>query len=247
MESNLQGKTVLLVEATRNFGNVTAHAMAREGANLFLATLDNNEKLVHTAREVSGVGVKVASGQYDISDAAQAQALVERCVSEFGRLDVVVNNVLCALPVAPALDDISFDTWKRKSEVEITGSFLLFKQVFPRMSEQQWGRTINYTGLDAFKGSDILAASTEFGIVGLTRGIAREYGKYNITANCIGPGGIETEAAEGGHAFPPAERDPIPRWGWPEEITFLAVSLCSEDAGYLTGQCLLANGGKYFL
>ncbi len=246
MESNLQGKTVLVTEATRHFGHVTARAMAREGANLFLVTLDNAAQLESIRHDVAAIGVKVVTGQYDMSDETQAQAIVESCIAEFGRLDVVVNNVLFPVSMR-SLDEIPFETWKRKIEVETTGSFYLFKQVLPKMIAQAWGRIINYTGLDAFKGADILAASTELGIVGLTRGIAREYGKYQITANCIGSGGIEIEESEGGHAFPPGDRDPTPRWGRPEEIAFLTVSLCSEDAGYITGQCLLANGGKYFL
>lgn len=244
--SSLQGKTVLVTEATRNFGHVTALAMAREGANLVLATLDHAGQLERIDRDVGALGVKVVTGQYDISDETQAQAMVERCIAEFGRLDVVVNNVLYPMPVQ-SLDELPFELWKRKIEVETTGSFHLFKQVLPKMIEQEWGRIINYTGLHAFKGTDILAGSTELGIVGLTRGIAREYGRYNITANCIGSGGIETEESEGRYAFPPGDRDPIPRWGRPEEVAFLTVSLCSEDAGYVTGQCLLANGGKYFL
>jgi NAD(P)-dependent dehydrogenase (short-subunit alcohol dehydrogenase family) len=115
------------------------------------------------------------------------------------------------------------------------------------MIAQQWGRIINFTGLAAFQGADALAGSTELGMVGMTRGIAREYGKYNITANCIGAGGIESEKADGGLSFPPGTRDPLNRWGKPEEIAFLAVALASEEAGYVTGQCVLANGGKYFL
>ena len=112
-------------------------------------------------------------------------------------MDVVVNNVLFPLP-AQAFGAVPFEVWKRKIEVELTGSFFLFKAVLPRMIEQQWGRIINFTGLAAVQGSDALTASTEQGMVGLTRGIAREYGKYNITANCIGAGGIESEEAEGG-------------------------------------------------
>jgi len=119
--------------------------------------------------------------------------------------------------------------------------------VLPRMMAQQWGRIINFTGLAALQGTDALAGSTELGMVGMTRGMAREYGKYNITANCIGAGGIESEEAEGGLSFPPGTRDPLTRWGKPEEIAFLAVALASEAAGYVTGQCMLANGGKYFL
>ena len=246
MESHLQGKTVLLLEATRNFGRATAQALAREGANLFLSTLDGGDLLESISRDVSASGVKVATGQFDISDEAQAKALVERCIAEFGRLDVVINNALYPAPTQ-SLEDLSFEQWQRKIAVETTGAFYLFKQVIPRMMAQSWGRIISYAGLDAFRGEDLTAGATELGIVGLTRGIAREYGKHNITANCIGGGGIEGEDAEGRHAFPPAGRGALTRWGRPEEIAFLAVSLCSEDAGYVTGQCLLANGGKYFL
>jgi len=188
VESNLQGKTVLVTEATRNFGHVTAQALAREGANLFLGTLDYDDQLESIRRDVSNLGVKVVTGQYDISDETQAQAMVERCIAEFGRLEVVVNNVLFSVPTQ-SLEALTFEQWKRKIEVETTGPFYLFKQVLPRMIEQAWGRIINYTGLDAFKGKDVLTGATELGIVGLTRGIAREYGKYHITANCIGAGG----------------------------------------------------------
>ncbi len=152
-----------------------------------------------------------------------------------------------ALKTVGSLEEIPFELWKRKIDVETTGSFLLFKQVIPQMIQQQWGRVVNFTGLDAFNGADVMSSATEMGLVGLTRGIAREYGKYNITANCIGPGGIENEEAEGLHPVPPGQRDAIPRWGTPEEVTFLAVTLCSEGASYITGQCLLANGGKHFL
>ena len=115
------------------------------------------------------------------------------------------------------------------------------------MDPRQWGRVINFAGLAAFKGSDPLASTMELGIVGLTRGIAREYGKYNITANCLGPGGVADEEGTGEHLDPPGDRDALPRWGKPTEVAFLAVCLASEDAGYITGQCLLANGGKYLL
>ena len=138
MESNLRGKTVLVIEATRNFGHVTARAFAQEGANLFLATHDQQEQLEHTRRDLSGMGVQVASGLYDISDETQAQALVARCVSEFGHLDVVVNNVVFPLPTY-ALEEIPFALWKRKIEVETTGSFLLFKQVLPQMMADHSG------------------------------------------------------------------------------------------------------------
>jgi NAD(P)-dependent dehydrogenase (short-subunit alcohol dehydrogenase family) len=246
VETNLRGKTVLVADALHNFGKPMAQAFAREGANLFLATLSDRDQLEQTAREVSALGVKVATGLCDVSLATQVEAVVEQCVAELGHLDVLVNNVLFPVP-ARAFGDVPFEVWKRKIDVELTGSFFLFKAVLPRMMAQNNGRIINFTGLAAFQGTDALAASTELGMVGITRGIAREYGKHNITANCIGVGGMESEEAEGRVAFPPDARSPIHRWGKPEEIAFLAVSLASEQAGYVTGQCWMANGGKYFL
>ena len=246
METNLKGKTVFVTDALHNFGTPIALAFAREGANLFLTTLSDHAQLAHTARTVSALGAKVVTGLCDPSSEAQVEAAVQTCMAELGHLDVVVNNVLFPVP-AQAFDAVPFEVWKRKIEVELTGSFYLFKAVLPRMIAQQWGRIINFTGLAAFQGTDALAGSPEMGMVGMTRGIAREYGKYNITANCIGAGGIESEEVEGGLSFPPGARDPINRLGKPEEIAFLAVVLASEQAGYVTGQCVMANGGKYFL
>jgi len=246
VESKLKGKTVFVTDALRNFGTPMALAFAREGANLFLATLSDQAQLDHTARAVTSLGVKAVTGLCDLSNAAQVEAAVQKCMTELGHVDVVINNVLFPVP-AHAFGTVPFEVWKRKIEVELTGSFFLFKAVLPHMMAQQWGRIINFTGLEALQGTDALAGSTELGMVGMTRGLAREYGKYNITANCIGAGGIETEEAEGRLAFPPGTRDPLNRWGKPEEIAFLAVSLASADAGYVTGQCVLANGGKYFL
>lgn len=246
METNLKGKTVFVTDALHNFGKPMALAFAREDANLFLATRSDTEQLAQTARAVSSLGVRVTTGLCDLSDEARVEATVAACMAELGHLDVVVNNIWFPVP-ARSFGDVPFEVWKRKIEVELTGSFFLFKSVLPRMIEQKWGRIINVTGLAAFQGTDALAGSTELGMVGMTRGIAREYGKHNITANCIGAGGMEIEEAEGGASFAPGPRSPIQRWGKPEEIAFLAVSLASENAGYVTGQCWMANGGKYFL
>jgi NADP-dependent 3-hydroxy acid dehydrogenase YdfG len=191
-------KTVFITDGVEHFGQSLALVFAREGMNVF------------------------SGSPSDLGSQTQAEAAIKRCIKAHGRLDIVVNNVLFPVPTRP-FSAVSFEVWKRKIELELTGSFFLFKAALPHMIAQQWGRIINFTGLAAFQGTDALAASTELGMVGMTRGIAREYGKYNITANCIGAGGK------------------------PEEIAFLAVSLASEYAGYVNGQCVLANDGQYFL
>jgi len=141
---------------------------------------------------------------------------------DLGRVDVVVNNIL--FPVQPrAFSEVPFELFKRKIEVELTGSFFLFKAVLPHMIAQRWGRIINFTGPAAFQGTEALDASTQRGIIGMTRGIAREYGQYNITANCIGTDGVESDQTE--------------------DVALLAVGLASEHSAHITGQCILASSG----
>ena len=246
MRSGLEGKTVLVTEVARNLGKPSALAFAAEGANLVLASLEGGETLEQVAHEAELSGVKVVAASCDTGDEGQVRELARKAFAEFGCVDVLVNNAL--LPVDPLpLERLSFQAWKRKIGVELRGAMLVCQAVIPKMVERQWGRVINFAGLAAFNGGDPISSTAELGMVGLTRGIAREYGKFNITANCICPAGVEASEAGVPLVYPPSDGDPIPRWGKGEEVGFLAVSLASEDAGYLTGQCLLPNGGKYFL
>lgn len=246
MESQLNGKTVLITEAAGNFGRPTALAFAQEGANLALATGGPAESLESIAGAAREMGAKVITGAWDVGDPEQVAALTRRCHEELGGVDVLVNNPSFSLD-ADSLESIGFSEWSRKLRVEITGTTFVCKAVLPGMIDRGWGRVINYIGLAAFLGTSPPDSAVELGLVGLARGIARDYGRHNITANCIGPGGIEASEDLGILQFPPSADDPLPRWGKPEELAFLAVCLASENAGYVTGQCLLANGGKYFL
>ncbi len=127
METNLEGKTVLITEAVLNFGQATSLAFAREGCNLLLATCEGNEQLQKTAQDASSLGAKVATQVCDISDQGQAQALAQRAISEFGRIDVLVNNVSLPMPTQ-SLEQLPFELWQRKIDVEVTGSFSCVKR-----------------------------------------------------------------------------------------------------------------------
>jgi 3-oxoacyl-[acyl-carrier protein] reductase len=246
VQTNLEGKTVLVTEGAESLGKATALAFAREGANLVLSSAGDSGLLDETAHQAEGVGVRVVVQRCDMGDAAQVRNLVQKGLAEFGRLDVVINNSRVA-PTWFSVEDISFGLWKTRMGRQLTGTLLLCQEVLPGMVERRWGRIINYIGLAAFQGTDVINSAIELGLVGMTRGIAREYGKYNITANCIGPAGIETGEEGGPFSYAPDDSAPLPRRGTPEEVAFLAVSLASEDSGYVTGQCLLSNGGRYFL
>jgi 3-oxoacyl-[acyl-carrier protein] reductase len=144
---------------------------------------------------------------------------------------------------------ISTENWLATMGVNLHAPFLMSQAVLPSMVQHRWGRIINYSGIAAFRGST--GTTAKMAAEGLTRAIAREYGKYNITANLIGPGSIEVVRTPGqeipGGEGAGIEAIPIPRQGTVDECTAMVVFLASEQASYITGQTYLVNGGAYFL
>ena len=247
MDTGLRGKTVLITGATRNHGRASALAFAEEGANLLLCTRESKDMLEETAQLASGSGVRIVTELCDVTDEAQVQSFVQMGIKEFGQIDVLVNNA--AWRARGDLLSIDEDLWQRALGVNLHAPFLTCKAVIPHMVEHKWGRIINYSGIAPFRGASgqgTLKMATE----GLTRAIAREYGPYNITANCIGPGSIDV-ARTAGQATGSAEGQgtldiPVPRQGTVEECSATVVFLASAQASYITGQNYLVNGGAYF-
>ena len=234
MDFGLQGKTVLITGATRNHGRASALAFAEEGSNLLLCTRQSMDLLEETAQMVSGSGVKVVTAQCDVTDEEQVNSLIQKGLSEFGHVDVVVNNA----------------AWRHAVGVNVHAPFLMCRAVIPSMVNNRWGRIINYSGIAPFRGASG-QGTLKLACEGLTRAIATEYGKYNITANCIGPGSIDVTRTQGQENHPGAggiELDnPVPRQGTVEECSAVVVFLASDGARYITGQTYLVNGGAHYL
>ena len=236
LKTGLEGKTVMISGASRNIGKQTAILMAEEGANLVLCTQKSIEPLQETAHELEELGANVIAELCDVTNQDQ--------VNKF----VLINNAVFRSQHA-VLETID-EEWDRNIEVNLTGPFKTTRAVLPHMIKNNWGRIINYSGIAPYLGAGAAKAMVKLGIVGYTRGLAREVGKNNITANCIGPGSIDVERDAGlgdvGTRIHETLGIPAGRQGTPEEIASLAVYLSSELAGYITGQCYLANGGAYF-
>jgi 3-oxoacyl-[acyl-carrier protein] reductase len=247
MKTGLAGKVVLITGATRNHGRAGALAFAEEGANLLLCTRQSMDSLEETAHLASPSGVKVLTGQCDVTDEDQVKSFVQKGMSEFGRIDVVVNNA--GWRARGELLRMSTENWLATMGVNLHAVFLMSQAVLPGMVQQRWGRIINYTGIGVFRGST--GTTAKLAGEGLTRAIAREYGQYQITANLIGPGSIEVVRTPGqevpGGEGAGIEAIPIPRQGTVDECTATVVFLASEQASYITGQTFLVNGGAYFL
>ena len=139
----------------------------------------------------------------------------------------------------------TLDGWHKNIAVNLTGPFHICQQVIPLMMEKKYGRIINIAGVTPYIGGPPAKSMVKLGIVGLTRGLAREFAPYNITANCIGPGGVERLDLDPGEKNKPL-RPGQTRMGRAEEIVSLMVYLASDNAGFITGQCYLANGGRYY-
>lgn len=245
MDTGLRGKTVLITGASRNMGRLAALAYAREGANLAICTSSKMAELGQVADELRALGAKVVAQKCDVADPHAVQRFVALTRDELRSIDVVLNNAVYR--GEGSFLDQSDEAWMRNMDVNLTGPRNVCRAVLPVMIERKWGRIINFSGIAPFLGVGVAKAMAKLGIVGLTRGLAREFAEHNITANCIGPGTIEVErdAFQMEKGLRPMQ--PIRRLGKPEEVVSLMVYLGSENAGFITGQCYLVNGGMYFL
>ncbi len=245
MDTGLKGKTVMITGASRNMGRVSALAFADEGANLALCTSARMKELGEVADAARAKGVKVVAEKCDVTDKAAVDAFVKKTRDQLGGVDVVVN--IAGYRAETPFLEASFEEWTRAIEVNLTGPFYICRAVLPLMIERKWGRIINLSGISPYMGGGATKAMVKLGIVGFTRGIAREFAPHNITANCVGPGTIgRGERADHESEKRVRPTQPIQRKGRPEEVTSLMVHLASESASYITGQCYLVNGGQYF-
>lgn len=249
MDTGLCGKVVLITGAGRNIGRATALMFAKEGASLVLSTRRSKEQLDETAAACRTAGAEVSTCLCDVSSESQVGTMIESAERAYGGVDVLVNNATHR--VKGSFLDQSPEDWRANIAVNLDGPYYTSRAVLPGMIQRGWGRIINYSGQSAFLGGGAVKDAAKLGIVGFTRGLAREFGKYGITVNAIAPGTIEVERDPGlereadliGAVDP---RVPIPRFGRPDEVAGLVVYIASAQAAYITGHCFHVNGGVYF-
>jgi len=248
-QGKLHGKTALITGGSKGLGRAMAVALAAEGSALALVSRDRG-KLDSVAAEIraanpeSDVRVFVA----DVAQEAEVERLRSEVAAAWPRLDILINNA--GINVRKNLVDFTLDEWSSVQNTNVTAVFLMCRAFLPMMKGTGYGRILNMTSIMSHVSMPMRTAysTSKSALLGMTKALALELAADGITVNGISPGPFATEMnlpllqnEEVNRQF--VSKIPAGRWGKVEEIGQLAVYLCSEDAGFITGTDILIDGG----
>lgn len=271
MNLPLKGKVAVVTGASRGLGRMDALKLAEAGADVVVTDIliEEDDKLEEkseqygpisqimaqsktiytksTAKQIEEMGRRSKAFRMDVTDREEVKKVMGQIKEQFGRIDILVNNA-GTLDHTARLEHQNDDFWDRDLKVNLTGAYNCSKAVWPYMKEQNWGRIINMASVAGTLGGYGQASysTTKAGILGLTKTLALEGAKYNITTNAIVPGIINTEAFQ--FTNPKMrermiERTAFKRPGEPEDIAYAIAFLASDQAKYITGVGLPVAGG----
>jgi NAD(P)-dependent dehydrogenase (short-subunit alcohol dehydrogenase family) len=247
MSDRLRGKVAIVTGAGSGIGRATALRFAAEGAKVVVNDLDA-DAAGRVAKEIEAAGGIAAAFPADVADPRQVEALVREATVRFGRLDVLVNNAAAVIP--GPVESIADADWRRTQSVTLDGVFYGMRAALPVMAAQGGGAIINIASGAAVAGEPGLAAygAAKAAVVNLTKTAAVENAARGVRINTILPGPIETPPllaaveATGGRAGWDRQI-PCGRLGKPEEMAAVALFLASDEASYVHGAAIIADGG----
>lgn len=243
MTDRLTGKTALVTGAAQGIGKAIAARLAADGATVFVADINGDG----AKAAASSIGGKARAMTVDISDPKSVAAMFDE-IKKTGGIDILVNNA--SIVPFVAWDDVDLEHWRKIIDVNLTGTFIVTRAATDQMrAAARPGRVISIASNTFFAGTPNMAAyvAAKGGVIGFTRALATELGKYNITANAVTPGLIESEgvkASPHNGAFEFVEMlQAMKGKGQPEHIADVVSFLASEDARWITGQTLNVDAG----
>jgi 3-oxoacyl-[acyl-carrier protein] reductase len=243
---DLTGRVALVTGSTRGIGRAIAGTLAAAGARVAVTGRDQARADAVALEIAAQTGVEVRGYACDVSETAQAIALVEAVERDFGQLDILVNNA--GLTRDNLLIRLKDDDWDAVINANLRGAFATCRAASRGMMKRRWGRIINVAsvvGIIGNKGQANYAAS-KAGLIGMTKSIAKELASRNILANVVAPGFIETDMTA---AMTPEARSalgagiPLERLGTAEDIAGMVAVLASDLTSYVTGQVFVVDGG----
>lgn len=240
----LAGKVAVVTGGSRNIGRAIALDLAAGGAAVVVNTRRSREAAEAVAREIEAAGGKAVALIADVTDEAAVNAMVEQAVARLGRLDFVVNNA--AVRPAQKIEELSLQDFRAVVGLILEAPFLCVKAALPHLRRGGAGAIVSIGGMTGHIGGTdrVHVAAGKAGLVGLTKGFARELAGDGITANCVVPGLIDTPRSHtpAAHAAQPSL---LGRQGSTGEIAAMVRYLCGPAARFITGQAIHVNGGAY--
>lgn len=247
MAAALEGQVALVTGASRGIGAVIAQRLAREGAKVAVNYQASAYAAAQVVADITAAGGQAVSLAGDVSQEAEAQALVKETVAQWGRIDILVNNA--GITRDRLLLRMTAQDWDEVLQVNLRGAFLCTKFVMPQLIRQRSGRIVNISSVIGLSGNPGQAnyAAAKAGLIGFTKATAREVASRNITVNALAPGFIDS----GGMVAEMSEearqqvltRIPMERFGSAEDVAAAVAFLCGPGAGYITAQVITIDGG----
>lgn len=245
---DFSGRVAIVTGAARGLGRAAAERLYQRGACLAVNSRDGER----AEGVVASLGDRAIAVSGDVAAEGVPEEIVRLTLERFSRVDILVNNA--AFARSTRFPDLTAGEWREALEVNLTAPFLLTKAVLPAMKKQGYGRIINISSSAGRTVSTLGGAhytASKAGLLGLTRALAKELGKFGITVNAICPGMIDTELTRETASPELLERlaasYPVPRLGTALEVADLICFAASEAAGYLTGTSLDINGGDLMM
>jgi len=246
-DKKLSGRTAVITGASKGLGKAMALALGDAGAKLALVSR-NKEQLQDVAAEARKLGTVAEVFVADVTDEGQVSRLADDVTAKLGPVQILINNA--GINIRKPSTEFTLADWRAVMDTNLTSVFLVCRAFVPRMKGQGYGRILNLTSIMshvAIAGRTAYAASKS-GLLGFTKALALELVADKITVNGISPGPFATELNKPILENPEANAQflskiPLGRWGKVEEVGQLALYLCSEDAGFITGTDILIDGG----
>lgn len=243
----LKDQVALVTGGSRGIGRAICESLAREGA-LVVATARNVDAIHSWSQEHKDLAARIVPVRHDVSDRAACEKVVEEAVGRHERLDILVNNAgITRDGLVMSMPDEDFDA---VLDVNLRSAFWMIRAAARHMVRARRGRIINISSVGGVMGNAGQAnyAAAKAGLIGLTKSVAKELAKRNITCNAVAPGFVETDMTD---ALPDKVKEtvrpliPLQRFGTPAEIAAVVTFLATPAASYITGQVIVADGGLH--